>query len=696
MPYRYVSPWKKMPFVKLLIPLAAGIIIKWYLPLALSVWLVILAASSSLFILFFFLPLHHLYRMVTVNGLIAVIMFIACGAILAFHHDIRNNNLWFGKKQFIDSYYRVTLKENPVEKARSFKANTAVNAIVANDQQYPSAGNVIVYFSKDSFPPQISDGTQIVFSKSLQEIKNAGNPGGFDYKRYCLFQQITHQVYLRPGDYIVLNDRNASMLSGFINAIRKKTLSILRTHIPGEKERGLAEALLIGYKDDLDKTLVQSYSNTGVVHIIAISGLHLGLIYWLLIQLLKPLQRKKHTRWLKPVIIIGGLWLFSLLAGAQPSVLRSAVMFTCIVLGESLGRKSSIYNSLAASAFMLLCYNPYWLWDVGFQLSYTAVLSIVIFMKPIYNWFYIKNKVLDFTWKMNAVTLAAQVLTVPLSIYHFHQFPNYFLLTNLVAVPVSSVIVLGEILLCVVSFIAPVATAVGNILHYLIWFMNSWIQRIEALPFSLWDGLQISMLQTILLVAATCFLSYWLLEKKKQGLITGLFVFLCFISLRAVSFIIARQQEKIIVYNVPRFKAVDFINGRKYQFAGDSALETDDFARNFHLKPSRTLYRVEKEKSNDNENISGFFSYNNMNILMIDSTIRMNKSEDKRIIDLLIISKNPKLYISNLADHFIIKQVVFDSSVPAWKCKYWKKDCDSLNIPNYDVTDKGAFVMNLR
>ena len=197
------------------------------------------------------------------------------------------------------------------------------------------------------------------------------------------------------------------------------------TNIKGDKELGLAEALLIGYKDDLDKTLVQSYTNTGVVHIIAISGLHLGLIYWLLVQLLKPLQRRKYMKWLRPVIIILGLWLFSLLAGAQPSILRSAVMFTCIVIGETIAKKTSIYNSLALSAFGLLCWNPYWLWDVGFQLSYSAVLSIIIFMRPVYNLLYVKNKILDFFWKINAVTIAAQILTLPLSIYHFHQFPVY-------------------------------------------------------------------------------------------------------------------------------------------------------------------------------------------------------------------------------------------------------------------------------
>src|SRR5262245_60738277 len=176
----------------------------------------------------------------------------------------------------------------------------------------------------------------------------------------------------------------------FHNTSRTKVLNILRANIKGEKELGLAEALLIGYKNDLDKTLVQSYSNTGVVHVIAISGLHLGLIYWLLSWLCKPLQRGRNFKWLRLILILTGLWLFGLLAGAQPSVIRSAVMFTCIALGQSLTRKSSTYNTLALSAFILLCINPYWLWDVGFQLLYAAVLSIVIFMQPIYNWFYFK------------------------------------------------------------------------------------------------------------------------------------------------------------------------------------------------------------------------------------------------------------------------------------------------------------------
>ena len=686
-----------MPFVKLLLPLMAGIVIQWYLQLPLPLWQLIFIGSLIIYISFFFLPLFNRYKLSVLNGLTSSFIFASIGAVLVWSSDIRNNNQWFSKLTNKNSGFIVTLTENPVEKAKSFKANGLVNYTINNGKKYSSTGKLVLYFSKDSFPQQMAEGSVIALNKPLQEIKNSDNPGSFDYKRYCLFQKITHQVYLKQGMYVVLNEKNESFSGRLINTIRKKVLSILTIYIPGEKEKGLAEALLIGYKDDLDKTLVQSYSNTGVVHIIAISGLHLGLIYWLLLQLLKPLQRKKYTKWLKPLLVIAGLWLFSLLAGAQPSVLRSAVMFTCLALAESIDRRSSIYNSLAASAFILLCYNPYWLWDVGFQLSYAAVLSIVIFMQPVYNWFYIKNKALDFIWKMNAVTIAAQILTLPISIYHFHQFPNYFLLTNFIAVPLSSLIVLGEILLCSVSFIPLLAAFVGKILSGMIWFMNTWVERIEKLPFSLWDGLQIDIAQMILLTIVICLLCYWLLEKHKPSLFAGLITLLVFVSLRSISFIQLQNQRKIIVYNVPQRAAIDIIDGRSYQFIGDTTLEKDDFARNFHLKPSRILYRTYNNPDTvSNENNSSCLTYAGKHILQIDKQLIFNKSADKPVIDLLVLSKNPRLYIAQLANKFTIKQVVFDGSVPAWKRRYWKRDCDSLDIPNYDVSEKGAFVMPLQ
>jgi competence protein ComEC len=616
--------------------------------------------------------------------------------LLTWSKDIRHHENWFGEYYRAGDIVKAVLQEPPVEKANSFKALATVSAIKMNDESIRTDGQAIIYFQKDSTTSSLDYGSEIIFSLPLQEIKNAGNPGGFDYKRYCLFQGITHQVYLKKGDFVALNKKHQNLYGRILFPLQRKILSILRKNIDGQKEYGLAEALLIGYKDDLDKDLVQSYTNTGVVHIIAISGMHIALIYWLLALLCRPLRKLKYSKWLTAFIIIAGLWLFSLLAGGQASVLRSALMFTFIVIGNNFSRKASIYNTLAASAFLLLCYDPFWLWDVGFQLSYTAVLSIVIFMKPIYNLVYIKNKILDFIWKMNAVSIAAQLLTTPFSLYHFHQFPNYFLLTNFVAVPLSSIIVLGEIFLCAVCFIPFPTFISGKILSWLIWLMNSYIERIEALPYSLWDSLQINILQAVFLIIIIAGFGFWLLEKRKAGMWIGLASLVSFVILRSISFYRADHQQKLIVYSIPKHQAIDIIDKRNYFFIGDSDLLIDDFLKNFHLKPSRILHRTKPgSRSSDLLCDKNFIQYGSRKILLIDKDLSFDPSAEKFSIDLLIISKRAKIYLRRLYETFKIKQVVFDGSVSSSKIKYWEKDCDSLHIPFYDVTEKGAFVMNM-
>ncbi len=688
--------WKKAPFVRFLLPLIAGIILQWHLQLIVQILWFALILSALLLLLSFSLSYFSSYKLAIINGIAVTIIFLALGSLLAWYQDIRHNSEWYGNHYNTGDLVIGTLQEPPVEKTNSYKVLATITILGENGKFISTKGNVILYLKKDSTRPALYYGSEIIFSNPLQEIKNAGNPGGFDYKRYALFQDITHQAYLKNNDFIVLNNKKQTFFGKILFPIRRKVLSILRSYIHGEKEQGLAEALLIGYKDDLDKNLVQSYTNTGVVHIIAISGLHLGLIYWLLVQLFKPFKKRKVFKWLSPIIILICLWLFSLLAGGQPSVLRSAVMFTCIILAENFSRKTSIYNTLAFSAFILLCVNPYWLWDVGFQLSYAAVLSIVIFMKPIYNLFYIKNKTLDFIWKLNAVSIAAQLLTTPLSIYHFHQFPNFFLLTNFVAVPLSSIIVLGEIFLCAISFIPFLAAISGKVLSWLIWLMNSYIERIESLPYSLWDGMQISVVQATLLIVVVAGFGYWLLEKQKAGAWFGIFALLLFVALRSFSFYQSNQQQNLIVYNVPRHQAIDVIDGRNYFFVGDSDLMADDFVRNFHIKPSRTLHRVKPTYELSNFLLlENFLQYGTKRILLIDKDLVFDSSTTKIPIDLLIISKNPKLYLSSLVKTFNIKQIVFGSSVPTQKLKYWTKDCDFLHIPYHNANDKGAFVMNL-
>ena len=346
---------------------------------------------------------------------------------------------------------KAILDEQAIEKPKSLKAEAKITQLITKDSSFKVDGKIIIYFKKDGFGQQLKPGTQIIFNKTLQEIRNTGNPGAFDYKRYMLFNKVTHQVYLTSDDFRLLSERDISWFESFLYSAKTYVLNVFKRFIPGKKERGLAEALLIGYKEDLDKNLLQSYTNTGVVHIIAVSGMHLALIFLVLDSVFKPLLRHRKTKWLHPILVISILWIFTFITGGAASIVRAAVMFTFVMIGKTLRREASIYNILAASAFCLLLYNPFWLWDVGFQLSYTAVLSIVVFYKPLNNLVYFKNKSLAWLWSLLAVSIAAQILTTPLSVYHFHQFPVYFLLTNLFAVPVSSVILIGELILVLLS-----------------------------------------------------------------------------------------------------------------------------------------------------------------------------------------------------------------------------------------------------
>jgi competence protein ComEC len=318
------------------------------------------------------------------------------------------------------------------------------------------------------------------------------------------------------------------------------------------------------------------------------------------------------------------------------------------------------------------------------------VLSILLFYKPIYHWLYFPNKIVDAIWKLVAVSIAAQILTLPISVYYFHQFPIIFLISNIVAVPLSSLILIGEILLCCLAWFPVVATVIGQLLFYLLQGMNTFVERLDALPFAVWQNLSLSPIQTFLLYLFIAAIAVWLLEEKRKAVWIGLGSLLLFSCLRTSSFLKAGQQQELIVYNIPKHSAIDIIQGRDLTFIGDAAFVEDDFLRNFHLQPSRVQHRIKNIAVNDSTKL---FSLNGKRIVLLDTAVQFN-AINKPQIDVLILSRNPKLYLKALAATCNIKQLVLDGSVPRWKASLWKKDAAELHIPCYDVSEKGAFVMN--
>ena len=693
MPVNAAPFWKKMPFIRLLLPLVAGIICEHYFSLSkFSIFNLFLLPALLLFCLSF-AGIWRQFKFHSLKGVLFSTLIFSFGLLLRFQNDIENDPYWFLKFSCRDDIFLATIDEYPVEKQNSFRATVNLEMIFPKSKAEFVSGKIILYLQKsDSIQKILCPGKTIIFKKFPREISNSGNPGSFDYKQYCRFQGITHQLYLRNGEYTLSNAHVKFNFNHWCLSSRMKILRIIQRYIPHEKEKAVAEALLLGYRQELDKGLVQSYANTGVVHIIAISGMHLALIYGLLLLALKPLLRRNSTKWFASILIVLILWLFSFLAGGGASIIRSAVMFSFIIIAELLTKRNQTFNSIIGSAFLLLCSNPFFLWDAGFQLSYGAVLSIVIFYSPVYRIFSFKRWIFDSFWKLNAVTIAAQILTFPLTIFLFHQFPNYFLLANLVAVPLSGFIIYGEIALYFFALLPGLDHFLGLIVQFMIWVMNAYVKWVDALPYSVSTGLRITLVETFLLYTTIAGIRFWLKKKNKNFLFVAIISLILSASLRTIEIQSYSVQKKIVVYNLPHQFVLEFIAGNKCQTISDSSSRFNS-SENIALLASRIANRTVPDTQSLNWSSGPFHYFLGKKLLIIGNKFEYQKMTSYPGVDIIVLSGNSKISIKDLALNFKCKLFIAASNSPSWKITQWKNECDSLLLRFHSVPDEGAFIL---
>lgn len=296
-----------------------------------------------------------------------------------------------------------------------------------------------------------------------------------------------------------------------------------------------------------------------------------------------------------------------------------------------------------------------------------------------------------------AISLAAQLLTFPVCIYYFHQFPNLFLITNIIAVPLSGIILYAEIALIAFSWVPFPGVYIGKLVSSLVWVMNKIILWINEFSFAVWDKIPATVLSTWLLYAVVIGLSAWLISKNKKYVQPTLLCFFTFVLLHTYNSWQTLNQHKIIVYNVPRYQAIDFVNGTNYQFVGDSVLLEDGLLQNFHLKPGRIALQL-SDRKDSLENFfhhEMFYQFQGKRIMIVDKPFAIGAPDRKIDIDLVIISGNPQLSISQLARSVNCNRVIFDASNPLWKIERWRKECNALQLPSHAVSADGAFVWDI-
>lgn len=687
--------WKKAPFLRLVLPFIFGIIIQRYSSFSLFSIILILLIFGVLFISFRLFKDFYKFKTSWLRGVILSCLIAAFGMWVTFQKDIRNNPHWYGNKYDPGNNLVAWINEPPVEKAKSYKALVHVESISADGSGSNATGEFIAYFAKDSLSEKLKYGDRIILNKPLQAIKNSGNPGGFDYAQYLAFQQIYHQVYLKKNEWILLKgDRTTAMKNALFNS-REYVLKTIENYIVGTNQSGLAKALLVGYRVDLEKDLVQAYSNAGVVHLIAISGLHMALIYGLLYWIAMKIPWLRRSTITRTLSILLCLWFFAFLTGAPASVMRAAVMFSFIAAGSLFKKNSSIFNSLSISAFVLLCFNPYLLWNVGFQLSYLAVLGIVILQKPIFNWFYFKNKIPNYIWEIASVSISAQIFTIPICFYYFHQLPLLFIIANIIAIPLATLALWGLIALACVAPFPYVAEFFGKIISGILWLMNHSVLLINKIPFALWENVYLSFWSTIVLYGVFAGFMYWLIRKNMTALKTALVFTLIFMIMITWQKWVAYNQRTIIVYNIPSQNAIDFIYGNRYRSVADPDVQSNKLLYNFHLKPLRIKLQANK---NDYKN-EVFFSSDNLykffdkRLVIIDTLIHY-QTPAKLEVDFIILTQNPRVKIADLLAYYDCDQFIFTASNPMWKIGEWKKECEELLLHFHSVAEQGAFVIS--
>lgn len=685
-----------MPFLRLLAALVAGIFLQWYGGLSFLLFFIFFGIGFAAYLSFIWLPAYRVFRFQWLRGVAVLVMLFACGGMLSYVKNPMHQKGNYTNVYRSGDVVVATVNEALLSKSKTYKANAIIKAIYHNKKGIPVSGTVIVYFSKEDIAPHLDYGSQIVFTKPLQKIINTGNPGSFDYNRFLLFQGITGQVFLKSDDYKILPQNNASSFVIFLNATRRYAIQTIQTFIQGKDEQSVAEALLIGYRNDLDKQLVMSYSKTGVVHIIAISGLHLGIIYGLILLLFSRFKNRKWYRFVVPVVALVILWIFTLIAGAVPSILRSAVTFSFIAAGMFINRKTNIYNTLAASAFCLLLFNPYLLWDVGFQLSYTAVLGIILFSKKIANCLYFQNKILNGIWQMTCVTLSAQILTLPVILYNFHQFPVLFLVTNLIVVPLSEIILFALLFLIVAGNWSLLASLAGKLAQSVLWLMNAIIIHTSRLSFSVIQNIKTDVIQAWLLYIIIVLLALWLLYKMPRLLLYSLAVAEAFFIYTSVDVYKASHQSKLIVYNINKHHVVDIISGKTAISFYDETLSDDIQSNNFYIKPCRTMFRISECNYQSLPAMENKVTRTNgKTIVFITKTFTQPQIKTRIKADIVFITNNVNLHIGDLVKCIDCPLIIADNNTSFYKINQWKQDCDSLHIRFYSIAQQGAFVENL-
>jgi len=504
----------EIPFVVLIIPFLLGIGIRLnFLPAVYTIPLIILL--GLLIIVFISLNLAYkklnLYKKRWLGGALITLILFLFGCVIVARYNELNRKDHFSKIKA--QYLMVRISDEPVLKNGLLRFTADVMENADSSRRSPSSGNLLITI-KDSLAKGLYYGDELLIPANFNAVDPPFNPAEFNYKQYLANQNIHFQSFLYHGQYAVVSHNAGNPVIAYSLRLRQQLVEKFKSNMHDPQAIAVASTLILGYRADLSNDVLQAYSKTGTVYVLTVSGAQVAVIYFMLSFMFQFLNRYTYGKLLRAIIIISLICYYALLTGFSPAVCRAVLMVSMIVIGKTYNRYINSLNILVVSAFVLLLYDPYLITGVGFQLAYLAVGGLIVFRPIVYQWFKFKNKWADKLWSLCSVSIAAQVITFPLSAFYFHQFPVYFLVSNLFVFIPTAIIMYSGIIYLLLPQIPGVSQALGYIIERSILLMNKVLAMMEQAPFASINKLWINPAEYLLLYAIIISLFCYLYYKK--------------------------------------------------------------------------------------------------------------------------------------------------------------------------------------
>ena len=513
----------KYPVVRILVPYIIGILsafqLSSYPPLPLYLFLIL---TSILLITILILNKYPSYRQRWIKGMLIYICFIMTGYFITINNYENHKADYFGNYITTSKSLAIADINEPIEiKAKTVKALVKVIYITdTHNKDTPAnliatSGKTIIYLQKDSLTLNLRYGDRLMINANFKEIPPPQLLSDINYKRYFAFKNIYHQAFVRRENVMLLSRDHVNPVYYYAYLTGNKIIRILKENGVSGKELAVGVSLIFGYREFLSPETIREYSDAGVIHILCVSGLNVGIIYIFCSSLLFFLDRNRNGKYVKLIILLLMIWFYTFICGLSPSILRASAMFTFIITGKIFNRDADILNSLIVSAFVLLLYNPFFLADIGFQLSYLSVTGIVLLCPILEKLISSKNPFVIKVWQLNSISVAAQIAVSPLVIYYFHFIPVYFIFTNLIIIPLTFIITYAGCSLLIInplllsSIAAFIFIRLIRVINYVVW-------SVQLMPFCTIDNIYINVFQLIMIYLLIIFLIISLLKRNKQ------------------------------------------------------------------------------------------------------------------------------------------------------------------------------------